>query len=59
MTHHLVGAAEIAEMLGLTRQRVYQLAREPGFPAPVAELTAGKVWRRIDVERWARRNRRL
>ena len=57
--HHLVGVAEIAELLGLTRQRVNQLAREEGFPKPEAELTAGRIWKRADVEAWAKRTGRL
>lgn len=48
----LVGAAEIADMLGVSRQRVHQLAAKPGFPAPVARLSAGMFWRRHDIERW-------
>ncbi len=56
---HLVGVAEIAEMLEVTRQRVDQLVREPEFPAPEAILSAGRIWRREDVEAWATRTGRL
>ncbi len=53
MTHHLVGAAEIAELLGVSRQRVAQLGeRYDDFPAPVATITAGRIWARADVEAW-------
>ena len=52
MTPHLLGVAEIAAMLGVTRQRVNQLVRSEGFPAPEAELSAGRIWRRDAVERW-------
>lgn len=55
----LVGVAEIAEMLGVTRQRVHQIAAEPDFPEPVARLTAGLIWRRSDVHRWAVNNGRM
>lgn len=55
--HHLVGAREIADMLGLTRQRVYQLSQESGFPEPVASLGLGKVWETSDVEKWAAEHR--
>jgi predicted DNA-binding transcriptional regulator AlpA len=57
--HHLVGVAEIAEMLGVTRQRVHQLMQLEGFPEPTAELSAGRIWLRTDVEKWARRTGRL
>lgn len=57
---HLVGAQEIATLLGVSRQRVTQLAGHKDFPAPVATLAMGKVWDRQDVERWAAaRNERL
>lgn len=49
----LVAQAEIAAMLGVSRQRVQQLVVTPAFPAPVQELAMGKVWLRSDVERWA------
>lgn len=54
----LVGAAEIARLLGdLSRQRVQQLVRTYGFPEPVARLDMGKVWWRVDVERWRAEHR--
>lgn len=60
MTHHLVGVAEIAKLLGVSRQRVDELARtDPAFPAPAAKLTAGRVWETADVERWARETGRI
>lgn len=49
----VVGAAEIADLLGVSRQRVDQLTRRPDFPAPVAELASGRFWVRGEVERWA------
>lgn len=57
--HHLVGVAEIAEMLGVTRQRVHQLTRMEGFPEPEAVLSAGTIWRRDNIERWAHTTGRL
>jgi predicted DNA-binding transcriptional regulator AlpA len=52
--HHLVGAAEIGRLLGVSRQRVQQLVSRDGFPKPEAVLEMGKVWKRSDVEAWAR-----
>jgi prophage regulatory protein len=57
--HHLVGAAEIAAMLGVSRQRVQQLISRPDFPAPAVVLAMGKVWLTADVEAWAKANGRL
>lgn len=51
--HHLVGLSEIAELLGVSRARADQLARQVGFPQPEAVITAGRIWRREDVEKWA------
>jgi predicted DNA-binding transcriptional regulator AlpA len=60
MTHHLLGAYEVAELLGVTRQRVDQLARtDETFPAPEAELKSGRVWTREAIEAWAKRAGRL
>lgn len=54
VSHHLVGVAEVAEMLGVSRQRVNQLVQEePNFPAPEATLAAGRIWLRSTIETWA------
>jgi prophage regulatory protein len=50
----LVGLTEIADMLGVSRQRVDQLAATEAFPEPVADLAAGRVWKLADVEKWAK-----
>jgi hypothetical protein len=56
----LVGLTEIATMLGVSRQRVDQLSRDvEGFPAPVGEISAGRIWERADVEQWARETGRI
>src|SRR5688572_781688 len=53
MASRLVGVAEIAELLGVSRQRVAQLvASGVDFPRAEAELSAGRVWWRDDVQRW-------
>lgn len=52
----LWGAAEIADHLKVSRQRVSQLTADDathGFPAPAARLAMGKVWRADDVRHWA------
>lgn len=54
----LMGAQEVAELLGVSRQRVHQLAERPDFPRPVATLAAGKIWRGEDVRAWAARHRK-
>jgi predicted DNA-binding transcriptional regulator AlpA len=46
----LVGSAEAALLLGVSRQRVGQLVNRPDFPSPIARLSAGPVWTRISIE---------
>lgn len=55
----LMGLTEIAELLGVSRQRAHQLAATYGFPAPLARLAVGPIWAREDVERWARETGRI
>jgi predicted DNA-binding transcriptional regulator AlpA len=54
----LMGTTEIAELLGVSRQRADQLSRTEGFPEPVAEIAAGRIWLREDVDHWARQTGR-
>ena len=53
----LVGPKEVADLLGVSRQRVTQLARQPGFPKPVAVLKAGKIWDADEIRAWAERRK--
>jgi prophage regulatory protein len=55
----LVGLKEIGKMLGVSKQRAGQLAEQVGFPKPLGEISAGRVWKRADVEAWARRDGRI
>lgn len=49
----LAGLAEVAEMLGVSRERVRQLrAERVDFPRPVADLQATPVWQRSEVAAW-------
>jgi hypothetical protein len=55
----LVGVSELADLIGVSRQRASELAHSGSFPAPVATLASGPVW--IEpailryVEEWERR----
>jgi predicted DNA-binding transcriptional regulator AlpA len=55
----LMGVAEVAELLGVSTQRVDQLARSEAFPTPIGEVRAGRIWDRADVEAWARQTGRM
>jgi hypothetical protein len=54
----LVGAWEIREQFGVSRQRVQQLADLPDFPAPYQQLAMGRVWRATEIRTWLRGWRR-
>jgi len=55
----LVVQLDIAKRLGITKQRVAQLAARDDFPTPIGVLGRSTVWRWSDIERWARETGRL
>ena len=53
MPGHLLGLTEIAELLGVSRQRVDQLSNSyPDFPEPEADLASGRIWSKAAIEGW-------
>ncbi len=50
----LIGVAELANLLNISKQRASELARQPDFPAPRDVLAAGPIWSRATVLRYAR-----
>jgi predicted DNA-binding transcriptional regulator AlpA len=51
--HHLLGLTEIAELLGVSRQRVDQLSNTyADFPPPEADLASGRIWSKAAIEGW-------
>jgi hypothetical protein len=52
----LVSAPEAADILGVSSQRLHELAaNKADFPEPVYELRTGKVWLRDAIEAFGRR----
>lgn len=51
--HHLMGAREVADEIGVSRQRVHQLLARDDFPRPTAMLASGPVWESAEVAAWA------
>jgi len=47
-----LGLAEVAALFGVSKQRVSELRATPRFPAPVAELAAGPVWKASTLGRF-------
>ncbi|HKA49116.1 MAG TPA: hypothetical protein VKK19_05940 [Candidatus Dormibacteraeota bacterium] len=58
----LLGVAELAQALGVSRQRVSELTGTDGFPAPLVRLRSGPVWQRSALGRflaqWPRKSGR-
>lgn len=54
MRIELAGTAEVAAILGVSPQQVHRLAQRDDFPEPVAELQAGRIWLKANIETWAR-----
>lgn len=58
-TPTLLGVAELAERLGVTKQRASDLAKGASFPKPLEVLASGPVWAESTVTRyvatWIRR----
>lgn len=57
---YLVGAAEIAEMLGVDGNTINQWkSRHSDFPKPIRVLKAASVWDVREIQRWATETGRL
>jgi len=54
VTPALAGVAEAAAIMGWDKRRVITYVDRGSFPEPVARLASGRVWRRDDVEAFAR-----
>lgn len=53
----LAGIAEIALLLGVSRQRAGKIAERTTFPAPIDRIACGPVWELAKVERWKAKHR--
>ena len=52
MSKPLMGVRELADELGVTKQRAHQVVALPDFPEPYVELAMGPIWHTSDVEAW-------
>lgn len=50
----IAGVAEAAAIMGWDKRRVITYLDRDRFPRPIASLASGRVWRRADVEAFAR-----
>jgi predicted DNA-binding transcriptional regulator AlpA len=51
----LVGFTEVAQLLTVAESTAARYIKRPDFPEPVGRLARGHVWRRRDVDSWAKR----
>ncbi|MDG4751697.1 hypothetical protein O7630_12160 [Micromonospora sp. WMMD718] len=49
--------SEVAEYLGVSRQRAAILVDRPDFPAPIETLSVGRIWDAAQVRGYASRRR--
>ena len=49
----LLGPAELAQLLGVSRQRASVIAGHVDFPRPRLTLIMGSIWALDDVKAWA------
>jgi len=52
----LAQLAEVGQLLGVSRATAARYVDLPGFPAPAERLSTGRVWRRVDVAKWGKKN---
>lgn len=58
MRRQTIRLIEVADLLGVSKQRAHQIAEEPGFPSSVAEDGRGRVRSRYEVQAWAKQWRK-
>lgn len=51
----LASVGEIAAMLAVPKRTAQRWIERPDFPAPIATLAVGRIWRRADVQEWAKK----
>lgn len=52
-TPDFVQISDLAELLGVQRQRAGELVRRQGFPGPIYKLRTGDCWDVTEVREWA------
>lgn len=53
MNLDVLGLAEVADLLGVSKQQVNSWMRESRFPEPAQRVRATPLWLRPDIEAWA------
>jgi len=53
------GVTEVAEIIGVSRQRIAKLRDRADFPDPIAEIAQGPIWDLDEIEAWGGSDLRL
>ncbi|GHJ10910.1 hypothetical protein TPA0907_52770 [Micromonospora humidisoli] len=53
----VMALSEVADYLGVSRQRAAILVDRPDFPAPIDTLTVGRIWDAVEVRAYAAKRR--
>jgi predicted DNA-binding transcriptional regulator AlpA len=59
MAPDLLRLCDVAKFLRVTEAQARELTQREDFPPPLRLMFSGQIWRRADVDRWARRMRAL
>jgi predicted DNA-binding transcriptional regulator AlpA len=54
----VIGVTEVAEIMGVSKQRASELTKRANFPQPIARLALGPVWPKRNIEAWNEANPR-
>lgn len=57
MAPDLLRLSDVAEVLGVSEVHARELTERDDFPKPLRLLFSGQIWRRAEVDRWARQMR--
>lgn len=50
----VLGLAEVADLLGVSKRTATRYAARDDFPKPAAQLAMGPIWWTQEVEQWAK-----
>lgn len=53
----VLGPAEVADLLGVDRNRAYRITKRADFPSPCSVVSGRRVWYGPDVRAWIREHR--
>lgn len=54
MSPELAGVAEVADICRVPKRTAIRYTQRDDFPEPIDRLASGPVWRRTDIEDWAK-----